>query len=151
MPALVLLALALLFLGTAKGSDLGELVGDPTDGTEVPFPPVNGVLMKPGVVFTGLHQNTVHAIAVARDVFHRLGFGPLVVTSVWDGTHMLTSLHYKGRAVDLRTRHLSLEQAREARDAMRAELGADYDVLNEGIGPGYDAQAAKHIHAEWDP
>lgn len=147
----VLVGLALVVFGgvVKKGQ---ELVGDATDGTEKPFPPVPGVLMKPGVIFDAIRPETIRAIAVAKGAFERHGFGPVVVTSVQDGTHLPTSFHYRGLAVDMRTRHLSIAQALELRKSVAAELGDSYDVISEGPGPGYDRQAAgAHLHAEFDP
>lgn len=144
--ALVCSAL-LLYGGASSGS-----VGDATDGSEIPFPPVPGVLMKPGVDYSGIRAETVKAITVTRDEFHRLGFGPLVVTSVRDGVHLPTSLHYKGLAFDGRTRHLAVDQRQLVTAAVRAKLGDAYDVLNEGPGPGHDVQnPAAHLHEEYDP
>lgn len=146
---IALAAIGLVLFGSMK--DKQELIGDATNGDEIPFPLVSGVLMKPGVLYSKIKPQTVRAITAIRDAMNRLGFGPVVITSLEDGSHLPTSFHYKGLAVDVRTRHLSLAQSSELTAAVRAELGNEYDVLNEGIGPGYDRQSVNHLHTEFDP
>lgn len=148
----ILALVVLAGLALVASSESPVMSGPATDGTEVPFPYVPGVLMKRGVKHEGIRAETILAVKVAKEAFVKLGLGELVVTSVADGTHLPTSLHYKFLAVDLRTRHLSVSQRQKATAEMRRYLGAKYDVLNEGPGPGHDAQnAAAHIHAEFDP
>ena len=60
----------------------------------------------------------------------------MIVTSGFDGKHSATSLHYKGLAVDLRTRDFTDEWARYLRNA----LGSGWDVVVE----------PDHIHVELD-
>ena len=80
--------------------------------------------------------------------------GEMVVTSGKDGKHGANSLHYKGRAVDLRTRDVIDMWAHYLRNA----LGKDWDVV---IEPGDTMKCPKcsqiipvpalHLHAEYDP
>lgn len=89
-----------------------------------------------------------------------LGDDTLVVTSAADGRHSAGSLHYVGRAFDIRTLGdrpggikvpdsielgeggAYIDRAAHAwAGRMRQQLGPDYDVVVEG----------NHIHAEWDP
>lgn len=70
-----------------------------------------------------------------------------VITSANDSTHMQGSLHYRGLAVDLRTRDLahiaiSLLQAK-LRGRLNGEESLDqpYQIIVE----------ADHLHVEWDP
>jgi len=62
-------------------------------------------------------------------------------TSGVDGKHSPTSLHYDGRAVDIRTRDLPPESVDEFEWRIRAHLSDDYDVVLE----------RDHIHVEWQP
>lgn len=151
--ALGLIAISFVLLGGVEAvSRKQELTGSGVDGSEIPFPLVDGVLMKPNVAYTRIQPQTIHAIKVTKAILERFGVGPLVITSLEDGTHLPTSLHYKGLAFDARTRHMPLALSRDIAGAVRAELGDAYDVLNEGPGPGYDRQnAAAHIHEEFDP
>lgn len=61
----------------------------------------------------------------------------LVVTSGKDGTHGKNSLHYEGKAVDLRTWNVLDALVKQ----LKAHLGPNYDVVLE----------KDHIHIELDP
>lgn len=63
------------------------------------------------------------------------------VTSLNDSKHMPKSLHYKGRAFDLRTRDLKGIATHEMALHLKAQLGKDFDVVAE----------KDHIHVEYDP
>ena len=97
-------------------------------------------MVKKGVKAAGLQPEILLAIVEAREIFRDLG-ADLVITSLLDGTHMPKSLHYKGLAVDLRTRHLTKNQRTKARDRLHVALGPEYDVVLEST----------HIHVEYDP
>ena len=97
-------------------------------------------MIKQGVKATGLQPEILLAICEAREVFRDLGV-ELVITSLLDGNHMSGSLHYKGLAVDLRTRHLTKSQRTKARDRLHVGLGPEFDVVLEKT----------HIHVEYDP
>lgn len=63
------------------------------------------------------------------------------VTSLLDGEHSHTSLHYSGCAMDIRTRDLSEDEAKAAGKAIKDRLGKHYDVIVEST----------HIHIEYQP
>lgn len=65
----------------------------------------------------------------------------MVITAGTDGQHMVGSLHYKGLALDIRTRDMKPEDKEPARAAIKAVLGAEFDVVLEG----------DHFHIEYDP
>lgn len=65
----------------------------------------------------------------------------LVITSGTDGTHMKTSKHYLGDALDVRTSNLTNEQIQMVKLNLMGKLGSDYDVIRE----------SDHIHVEYDP
>lgn len=74
----------------------------------------------------------VHRQAVGRDA---------IVTSARDGEHSVAdSRHYVGRALDLRTRDLTLDQQHELVAALQRELGTAWDCVLE----------PSHIHLELD-
>lgn len=70
-----------------------------------------------------------------------------VVTSANDGRHMDGSLHYVGRAVDLRTRDLHPDVIGKLVLALRKRLNGDA-TMNR---PYQVIQEADHLHLEWQP
>jgi len=65
----------------------------------------------------------------------------LTITSVTDGRHSNGSLHYVGKAIDIRSRHLSLEKRQEILGRLKRALGPSFDCLIE----------SSHFHIELDP
>ena len=61
----------------------------------------------------------------------------LVITSGKDGIHGKGSLHYEGKAVDLRTWNVLVSLV----SRLQAELGPNFEVVLE----------KDHIHVEYDP
>ena len=64
-----------------------------------------------------------------------------VITSGVEGVHGRSSEHFKGDAVDFRTRHLTPEQEANISSEVRDRLGDDFDVVLE----------SDHLHVEYDP
>ena len=98
------------------------------------------IRMKRGVVLFGEHPSLFEMILAVRVAYAKHG-KEVVITSGIDGTHSVKSLHYKGRALDFRTRHLTDGERVEVMADLRAALGDDYDVVFEG----------DHFHIEYDP
>lgn len=97
--------------------------------------------LKDGVKFENTRREIWYAIGVAEVLYKTHGLS-LVVTSLEDGQHLETSLHYSGRAVDLRTRNIPVE-------LLRTVHGGLVNILNP---LGYDVILEKdHIHIEYDP
>lgn len=92
----------------------------------------------------GVHEKIFSALAIA-DSFAvnghlKDGSEGIVVTSLMDGTHSPASLHYKGRAADIRI--WNLEDPKEFVIQFALLLGfSEYDVILEG----------NHIHVEFQP
>ncbi len=108
--------------------------------------------VKAGVELDGLKPEMVPAVEAANEVAHQLTGEPTTITSGLDGEHKDGSLHPEGLAVDVRrvdrvvdqfgrVHFPDLAQAIEQTNAIRAELGDDYDVILE----------ATHVHIEFDP
>jgi hypothetical protein len=96
---------------------------------------------KKGVKLEGVCPEIVAVWHVAEGVYNRLG-EELVITSVCEGKHGPNSLHYSGKATDLRTRVFKSEAyINEAASLIRKRLTDEYDVVVE----------ATHIHVEFDP
>ena len=98
------------------------------------------VSLKRGVFITGSHPCIFAMIDAAKKAYYFLGMD-VVITSGCEGTHSTKSLHYQGKALDFRTRHLTDGERVEIMDRMKADLGEDYDILYEG----------DHFHCEYDP
>lgn len=102
---------------------------------------------KDGVIIPPLHPAIEHALNVASLVWRSQTDTPPVVTSVGEGRHSETSLHYgtpydvRVRAVDLRTRNLSSEEVNAIIGELHRLLGEAYDIIDEGT----------HCHIEYDP
>jgi hypothetical protein len=90
------------------------------------------VSVKPGVRFER------DALALSRILSTLLllpDVGPvrsLVITSGTDGSHMPNSKHYRGEAVDIRTRDWTPAVREQVRAALERELGPKFGVLDEG-------------------
>ena len=96
---------------------------------------------KKGVRSDGIVPEGAYIIIVAHRVWQRYLRRDLTVTSITDGKHSVNSLHYQGRAVDLRNRNLEDHEQEVALQELRRHLGKDYDVVLEPT----------HIHVEYDP
>jgi len=66
-----------------------------------------------------------------------------VVTAGRNGRHMKKSLHWKGRAVDIRTWGLTDAEGYQAAHQLGVILGDDFDVVYE--------EDPDHMHIEYDP
>ena len=95
-------------------------------------------MIKSGVDLRGLTPQMAIAYTIACKVY---GQYDCVITSGNDGKHGPNSLHYVGKALDLRTRHLHGQAIQQIVDRLREALGDQYDVVLE----------SDHIHLEWDP
>lgn len=87
--------------------------------------------------------------AVYKDIFDR----DYVITSAMrPQSPGGSSLHPKGRAMDIRTRDLQVSEITYLAEQIREALGEDFDVVVEGRG-GYGRYRGRpdHIHIEHDP
>lgn len=96
--------------------------------------------LKPGASLKHVQWQMFDAAVKADEVYARYGH-ELVITAGTDGRHMAKSLHYKGLALDLRTRTLPVSQRRKIENELRKALGPEYDLIYEG----------DHFHVEYDP
>src|ERR1043165_8269021 len=74
----------------------------------------------------------------------------MVITSCNDDIHMHVSLHYEGKAMDIRANILPLNRARVIRDKAIVYLGkvngGEFDIILENEGT-----PNVHFHIEYDP
>ena len=107
---------------------------------------------KDDIIMAGLHEK-MRAVMVSADSIWRTAGHELVVTSGLDSCHSPGSLHYCGRALDLRTRYFSDAEAAHCANALREVLGEEYDVVNHPhrYDRGGNLLYPGHVHAEYDP
>lgn len=71
----------------------------------------------------------------------------ITITAGSNGQHRTGSLHYRYRALDVRTKDFPTRDAKdELVRQLQRDLGPDYDVLLEGVGTDNE-----HCHVEFDP
>lgn len=104
------------------------------------------MIVKAGVRLLGVKPETVAGMMVADSAFlSRYGHG-FTLTSCVDGTHKSGSLHYAGLAFDFRLNDLPDTEHAPLVLFVRERLGAEWDVLLEGVGT-----PDLHGHAEYQP
>lgn len=94
--------------------------------------------LKQNVRLEGISPIIVLALTIVANVFAEHG-QDLVITSVTDGKHMEDSLHYAGRAADVRKP--AYTHIHKLVDDIAIALGDSFDVVLEPT----------HIHIEYDP
>ena len=83
---------------------------------------------KSGVVMWDMHPSIVDNLPTMDTVSVATIGREALITPARDGEHSRTSLHYKGRALDLRTRDVPEDERGHYRDNLAEALGADCDV-----------------------
>jgi|TARA_Y100000310_G_C20682581_1_gene816848 hypothetical protein len=97
--------------------------------------------LKQGVRVRGVRPELLIAMMVAEEVAREFD-AKLILTSITEGSHSTTSLHYNGCAFDIRTWHLHEHDKGEFVKTMKERLGTnDFDVVLEN----------DHIHVEFQP
>jgi len=97
------------------------------------------MIFKKGVNPIGIRNELMIALIVADRIWIAYK-SRLVITSLNDGKHSKTSLHYSGQAADFRIWAIDSHQLA--------------DELSKALGnnPDYDVVVEKdHIHLEWQP
>lgn len=95
--------------------------------------------IKDGVSVGTPRAELIDGLITCAEVYYDLGYG-LVITSMYDGTHMKDSLHYEGLAADLRISMVPRERLPSLVAALRRKLPRYWDVVLE----------KDHIHVEYD-
>jgi hypothetical protein len=98
-------------------------------------------VIKMGVDLRGLSPQMAIAYTIATFVYSSKTGQRCIITSGSDGKHGPNSLHYKGKALDLRTSNLK-----------PAEIHPVYITLKESLGEQFDVVCEQdHLHIEYDP
>jgi len=100
-------------------------------------------MIKLGVDLRGLTPQMAIAYTIACMVYLKVTNNPYacVITSGSDGKHGPNSLHYKGKALDLRINTILKEQLPTVHKELKWALGEQFDVVLE----------SDHFHLEFDP
>ncbi len=103
---------------------------------------------KSGVVIYKMHERIEELLdgTVLDDTFLKHVGRQCLVTSGREGKHGKNSLHYWGRAIDIRTNDLPNAQTHDIFFELKKELDDLYDILWEYVGTRHE-----HIHIEYDP
>jgi len=96
--------------------------------------------IKKGANIQGLNIKMRRVLVAADKIWGELG-QELVITSGLEGEHSAGSLHYYGRAVDMRTRYFDNATKKLAHRTLSDELDDRYNII---VHPS-------HIHVEYDP
>ena len=99
------------------------------------------IKFKKGVKVFGIRPELILAFQVADPIYSEYE-ADVVVTSVRDGRHSYTSLHYIGCAADIRTKNLpNVGNVEAVAKEIRQALTNEYDIIVE----------RDHIHIEFQP
>lgn len=101
---------------------------------------------KEGCRIDGLKPEILAAVPVILEVFRKYGYD-MTITEGTGGTHMHNSLHYKGLALDIRSKHITSPSVKSKIlfDCV-IMLDSNYDFIIENEG-----QTNEHFHAEYQP
>jgi hypothetical protein len=98
------------------------------------------MIIKTGVLLWDMHPRVECIFHDLDKVTNRLFGRDVILTAGREGLHSKNSLHYEGRAIDIRINDLDPDRIQEYASEIRKVLGPGYDVVVEGT----------HIHIEWD-
>lgn len=96
------------------------------------------IRIKKGVDLDGLCSEMWDSVSIVEACF---GEDVITITSGLEGDHKEGSLHYKGLALDFRTRHLTAKKKKLVLRRCQEFLEGAYDSVLE----------ATHLHIEYDP
>jgi hypothetical protein len=100
--------------------------------------------LKEGVVLDRIRPEILRACADIHSLMEATG--QFTITAGLDGKHKVGSLHYVGKAVDIRSKHITDPvMKKRVLSEIKNILGKDYDCILECEG-----EANEHYHLEYD-
>ncbi len=103
------------------------------------------ILLKFGAKIAGLKPEILLGLMIVNSVFEKYKVD-LIITECTGGNHMENSLHYKGLAADIRSKHIqSRKDKNDILNDCRELLGANFDFIIEALDT-----ANEHFHVEMD-
>ena len=102
------------------------------------------IQLKVGTSLKKLQPQMVLAAFIVESIYARNG-AKCTITSGNDSVHSKASLHYRGNALDFRTKDYVSSKTMLLGEIKRA-LGAEFDVILESLN-----EDQEHLHVEWDP
>lgn len=103
-------------------------------------------MLKLGVDLRGMNAVWGIAFPIIKDIFRDYN-AQCIITSANDSKHGEHSLHYKGKALDLRTKHIRDGITKTAIiNKIKESLGPQFDIVFESVGLDNE-----HLHIEFDP
>lgn len=99
------------------------------------------MICKTGVKAFGIRTELLFALYIADGVYKDVTNKEVTITSLNDGRHSRTSLHYAGCAADLRINDVDSNLWETLRKDIAKRLTNEYDVILE----------SDHIHLEFQP
>jgi hypothetical protein len=106
------------------------------------------LILKKGIAIDNLCVQLLLSIIVINDLFKELK-KDCVITACTNGTHSYSSLHWCGRAVDIRSKVFGeSDEKKKIVIIVREKLGSlkDYDFILENLN-----LENEHFHLEWQP
>jgi hypothetical protein len=97
-------------------------------------------MIKASVDLRGITPQMAIAYTIACHIYWERCQVRCVITSASDGVHGPNSLHYKGKALDLRTNNIPRHALPALHADLKTALGPQFDVVLE----------SDHIHLEHD-
>lgn len=102
--------------------------------------------IKPGAKIKGIQPEILIGLHIVEEVINSLGYDT-TLTEATGGKHMPDSLHYKGLAVDIRSKDISLSTTKaNVIKYAKSSLGDEFDFILEDEGAPNE-----HFHLEFDP
>jgi hypothetical protein len=96
--------------------------------------------LKTSVTFHGITPEMLLGIIIVNSIFQKNNY-ELVITSITDSKHSLTSLHYVGNAIAIRISNIPPANIGFLINELKNSLGSNFDVVHE----------IDHIHIEYQP